>query len=223
MKRNCKIVILIITLLVGFVGENSILYANGVDVEKQKKEKKDFVTAQIVGEEGRGVDDAVICVKGTSRKVKTKKNGRFMIKADMNDVLIITAPVRISREIPVQEILRQGKIKLKWQQSDSDEVFVFVDKRPEFQYGSFVDWIKNNMRYPLPAQRDKVEGRVLVSFIVEKDGRLTNIRVLTKDIHISLQEEARRVIASMPNWQPGIKKGKTVRVRLTIPVTFSLH
>ena len=82
-------------------------------------------------------------------------------------------------------------------------------------------WLSQNMQYPEEAQKDNAQGRVIVSFIVNKDGSIDEVKVM-KSIHPALDEEAARVVKSMPKWRPGMLKGKPVRVKYTIPVNFKL-
>ena len=79
-----------------------------------------------------------------------------------------------------------------------------------------------NLKYPLVAEDNGVQGRVLVSFYVERDGSITEANVV-KSVDPSLDKEALRVTKSMPRWIPGRQKGETVRVKYTVPVTFRLQ
>ncbi len=109
-------------------------------------------------------------------------------------------------------------------QTDVDTtVYVFAETMPEFPDGNkaMYSFIANEIRYPSPAVENNVAGKVYVSFIVETDGRISNIKVI-KGIGSGCDEEAIRVVSLMPNWKPGMKEGKKVRVSTTIPFTFEL-
>ena len=82
-------------------------------------------------------------------------------------------------------------------------------------------YLNDNIKYPKVARENDVQGRVEVSFVVERDGTLSNIRV-ARSVDPFLDKEAKRVILSMPRWKPGKKDGNEVRVRYKLPVTFSL-
>lgn len=82
-------------------------------------------------------------------------------------------------------------------------------------------FIKSNIKYPAEAKSKKIQGKVYVQFIVEKDGAISEVKV-RRGAHPLLDEEAMRVISLMPNWKPGSMRGKKVRVRYTLPITFSL-
>ncbi|MTK54377.1 energy transducer TonB [Paludibacter sp.] len=103
-------------------------------------------------------------------------------------------------------------------------VYTVVDKMPEFPGGkeAMMLFIKNNIRYPDVYQESNIQGRVLISCIVEKKGILSNIQI-ARGIDGPLDMEAVRVISIMPKWSPGILRGKKVRVRITIPVNFKLE
>ena len=82
-------------------------------------------------------------------------------------------------------------------------------------------YLAYNMIYPADAAKNKVEGRVLVTFVIEHDGSISNVNVVNS-VYPSLDKEAIRVVSEMPKWIPGKANGKTVRVKYTIPITFRL-
>ena len=84
-----------------------------------------------------------------------------------------------------------------------------------------VEVMPENVKYPEKAQKQKIEGRVIVSFIVEKDGSISEVHPLTA-VHPLLDQEAMRLVNNMPKWKPGKVKGKAVRVSFALPVNFSL-
>jgi protein TonB len=99
-----------------------------------------------------------------------------------------------------------------------------VERFPEFPGGmeAFGKFLRKNLRYPSQAQEAEVGGRVFVSFVVEKDGRLTDIKIV-KGIGFGCDEEAARVLGKSPAWKPGIQNSKAVRVLFTIPLIFQLE
>ena len=109
------------------------------------------------------------------------------------------------------------------QNNDSDNhVFDAIDQMPSFPggNGALMDYISKNIQYP--AECNDAQGRVIVTFIVEKDGSITNAKV-TRSVDPAFDKEALRVINSMPKWIPGKQNGQNVRVRYTVPVTFRLQ
>ena len=105
----------------------------------------------------------------------------------------------------------------------NQQVFDVVEKMPEYPGGqaALFEYLSTNVKYPADAEKKKVEGRVLVTFIVNTDGSITDIEVVRKAFP-SLDAEAVRVISGMPKWIPGEQKGQKVRVKYTVPLTFRL-
>lgn len=87
--------------------------------------------------------------------------------------------------------------------------------------GKFRQWLQTQVRYPAKAIEQQIEGRVVCSFVVERDGSVSNITALQSPDRL-LTDEVRRVLATSPRWTPGMQKGKTVRVKLVVPVDFKL-
>ena len=108
-------------------------------------------------------------------------------------------------------------------QAVNDTVFDIVDEIPEFPGGidAMTRFVASNIKYPQDAIDEGKEGRVFVSFVVEKDGWVSNVKVL-KGVCESIDEEAARVVRGMPRWKPGMKDGKPARVSFQLPVTFKL-
>jgi protein TonB len=109
------------------------------------------------------------------------------------------------------------------QKDQKEEPFDVVEDMPAFPGGmeAMIQFISNNIQYPADAQKQKVDGRVLVNFVVEKDGSITEVKVI-KPTFPSLDAEAVRVVKAMPKWKPGYQKGQAVRVQFTMPINFSL-
>ena len=105
----------------------------------------------------------------------------------------------------------------------NQKVYDTVDQLPEFPGGmpALISYLQNNIKYPKDAEKQKVEGRVLVQFVVETDGSISDVKV-AKEVFPSLDAEGIRVVQTMPKWTPGKHKGKIVRVQYTLPIVFSL-
>ena len=105
-----------------------------------------------------------------------------------------------------------------------DEIFVAVEQPAEFPGGqaAMMKWLSQNIRYPEAAQQNEIQGRVIVKFVVEKDGSVSNVQVV-KGVDKDLDREAIRVIQKMPRWQPGRNNGQPVRSYFNFPVTFNLN
>lgn len=109
-------------------------------------------------------------------------------------------------------------------ESDEPEVYMIVDEMPEFPGGdtSLVQFIADNTKYPAEAKEKGIKGPVFVNFIVEPDGSVSDIRVV-RGIGGGCDEEAVRVVESMPKWKPGMQNGEVVRVSYNVPVNFRLE
>ena len=106
----------------------------------------------------------------------------------------------------------------------SNKVFDVVEEMPHFPGGAAAlqAFLSSNTKYPVVAQENSVQGRVIVSFVVERDGSITDVRVV-RSVDPSLDREASRVVRSMPRWSPGKQNGSAVRVKYTVPVVFRLQ
>jgi len=104
-----------------------------------------------------------------------------------------------------------------------DKVFTFVEQQPQFPGGqdAMMKFLGENIRYPSVAQRNGLEGLVVLSFIVDQQGEISDIQVLKK-LGGGTDEEAIRVVKSMPKWSPGKQNGRAVKVKYTLPVRFSI-
>lgn len=103
------------------------------------------------------------------------------------------------------------------------DVFLVVEEQPEYPGGTaaLLEYLRTNIKYPQDCRENHIQGRVLVSFIVEPDGSLSNATIV-RGVNPSLDAEALRVIQAMPNWKPGKQHGSAVRVQFTVPITFRL-
>ncbi|MFR2733769.1 TonB family protein [Hoylesella buccalis] len=105
-----------------------------------------------------------------------------------------------------------------------NKVFDVVEQMPSFPGGpsALMKYLSENVKYPVVAQENGVQGRVVVSFVVEKDGHITDVKVV-RSVDPSLDKEAARVVRSMPSWIPGKQNGSAVRVKYNVPVSFKLQ
>lgn len=101
------------------------------------------------------------------------------------------------------------------------EIFVVVEDMPQFPGGNVQRWISKNVKYPILAQENGIQGKVFIQFVIEKDGSITDVKVM-RGVDASLDKEAIRVVKSMPKWKPGKQRGKPVRVSYTLPINFQL-
>ena len=148
----------------------------------------------------------------------------------ITDVLsIVTNDEKISTNVDFAEFAEDVEIiqqvAVKEEVIEDDQPFVKVEQMPSFQGGdlmTFRNWVMQQVRFPQIAIENNISGRVLVSFVIEKDGRLTNIQVLqTPDS--SLSDETIRVLKTSPKWTPGKQRNQSVRVKYTLPVQFNIQ
>lgn len=117
-----------------------------------------------------------------------------------------------------QEIVKEDTVKKE------DVVFAFVEVMPEYPGGedALIRFLQKNLRYPAEAASKNIQGSVMVEFIVEKDGSISNSRIM-KGIGGGCNEESLRVIKLMPKWKPAKQAGEFVRVYYAVPITFRLQ
>ena len=131
------------------------------------------------------------------------------------------------QEIKVVEqddiVTMEGEVEAPAQESPADDAFDVVEQMPEYPGGpkALMEFLNNNVQYPAEAEKAGIQGRVIATFVVEKDGSISNAKVV-KSVDPLLDAEALRVIGAMPNWKPGMQNGKVVRVKYTVPLSFHL-
>lgn len=208
------------------------------------------VSGQILGSDGKGIPGANIVVQGLERGTSTDVNGRYQINAPANGTLQVSFVGHKSVEIPVagttminarlalttedQKSTFSGGTdepgkpgdRLDIQATDDGKgpVFTVVEKNPEFPGGmvGLTKFIVDNLRYPEAAKRAHVSGKVFVSFVVNTDGSIQDIQVL-KGFGFGADEEAVRMVKSMPRWKPALNGGEVVRVRYNLPIRFQVE
>ena len=128
----------------------------------------------------------------------------------------------LSQNVWCQDVNRSGADS-KSINLDETKVYDIVEQMPSFKGGdaALMEWLSRNIKYPVMAEENGIQGRVVATFVVERDGSITNVKIV-KSVESSLDKEAVRVLMSMPKWIPGKQSGQDVRVRYTVPVTFRL-
>ena len=173
---------------------------------------------------------AVVKLKGSKKGSVTDTDGRFSMKdvpvgAELEFIYVgfftDTRKIEKGGEIEVMLISEEGPSKDDVHRKG--DAFDVVEQMPSFPGGmkALMNYLQENIKYPKDAQDAKKEGRVIANFIVEKDGSISNVKIV-RSIFPSLDAEAERIITGMPKWIPGMQNGENVRVKYTIPITFSL-
>ncbi|WP_295800262.1 energy transducer TonB [Mucilaginibacter sp.] len=145
----------------------------------------------------------------TIEELKVADPGQKNLKGDKNADVVIDEPV--------------GTSDTKVTEEDPNKIFTSVEQVPVFPGGmeKFYAYLQKTMRYPAVARENGTQGKVIVSFVCERDGSLTDIHV-TRGIGDGCDEEAARVIKASPKWSPGIQNGRPVRVAYSVPISFAL-
>jgi TonB family protein len=172
-------------------------------------------------------DEAVLVISyvGFETKAVMVKAAGDYIKTVMKRGTMITDTVSIPPPPPPVPSAGSAKAKVVPQpESGEGEVFMVVEEMPEFPGGleAMVQWIGQRVKYPEQAKKEGITGKVMVSFTVNKAGKVIDVKV-ERSAHPLLDAEAVRVIGEMPDWKPGSQKGKKVDVGMTVPVKFNLN
>lgn len=142
---------------------------------------------------------------------------------------IVEDDIEIEDEIEIdveadQETEIQEYIPVEEDEEEEAQIFTVVESMPTFPGGDAarVKYLNNNIKYPQMARESGIQGKVFVTFVVEKNGKVTDVKVL-RGIGGGCDEEAIRVIRNMPKWIPGKQRGKPVRVQFNLPIIFKLN
>lgn len=138
---------------------------------------------------------------------------------EIEEEIELDLDVEVTEETVVEEMVFEEEPE----EEEVDEIFEIVEDQPVPQGGmqAFYKYVGKNMNYPNQARRMGVEGKVFVQFVVDKDGSLTDIKAV-KGIGAGCDEEAVRVLKAAPKWTPGKQRGRAVKVRMILPITFKL-
>ena len=123
------------------------------------------------------------------------------------------------------EVVIAPPVEAPVEEEEEEVIFMVVETMPEFPGGqqALFKFLGENVKYPVIAQENGIQGRVICQFVVNKDGSIVDAVVVRSSGEPSLDKEALRVINSMPKWKPGKQRGKPVRVKYTVPVNFRLQ
>ena len=123
------------------------------------------------------------------------------------------------------EVVIAPPVEAPVEEEEEEEIFMVVESMPEFPGGQqeLFKYLAENVKDPVIAQENGIQGRVICQFVVNKDGSIVDVQAVRSSGEPSLDKEAIRVIKSMPKWKPGKQRGKPVRVKYTVPVNFRLQ
>lgn len=249
-KRNVKsiifIAVLAAVLIVGFwaktrYDEYQKTHSKNVAVtelsalNQPKKEKKAEVKRKIEVEQKKEVVKEVkSSIKFTAPVIKKDNEVKPEDEMKSQDELMKTntaiGALDVKGNSDQGEVLKVTQrvadepVKAEPKPEVENKVFDVVEEMPSFPGGpaALMKYLADNIKYPVVAQENGVQGRVVVSFVVEKDGSITDVKVV-RSVDPSLDREATRVVKSMPKWNPGKQNGSAVRVKYNVPVSFRLQ
>jgi len=211
------------SLLIGFVLALSVMF---VALEWTQREKED--NSEIYGVKDISLNEEMVPITLPEKKTVPPPPAA-VTQSDILEIVDDDADVE-------EDIMASTEDQVEWVDLDEidyvevepepeeEEIFMVVEDAPEFPGGTqaLLDYLRKNIKYPAICRENNIQGRVLVSFVVNKDGAIVDPEVV-KGVNPSLDKEALRVISGMPNWKPGSQRGKPVRVKYTVPVNFRLN
>ena len=175
------------------------------------------------------VTGAIVKIVGSTKGTVTDTEGRFSLEANIGDKIEVsyvgmeTATFEVNSKEATDFYVGLRKEGQGGSTDGGDKVFDVVDEMPQFSGGTpeLMKFLQMNIRYPKEAQDSGKQGRVIVSFVIEKDGSIGDTKIIASSSPL-LDAEALRVVKAMPAWIPGKRQGESVRVKYTLPVTFRL-
>ena len=211
------------SLLIGFVMALAVMF---VALEWTQREVQD--DSKIYGVKDVSLNEEMVPITLPEKKTVPPPPAA-VTQADILEIVDDDAEVE-------EDIMASTEDQVEWVDLDEidyvevepepeeEEIFMVVEDAPEFPGGTqaLLDYLRKNIKYPPICRENGIQGRVLVSFVVNKDGAIVEPQVV-KSVNKQLDQEALRVISTMPNWKPGKQRGKPVRVKYTVPVNFRLN
>lgn len=244
-KRNIiAILAVLVLLLIGFIiltvknfvdeqrAKVAVTQVTEISALEQPKKKAEVKQKKVELEPEKVVEKVKSSIKFTAPVIKNDKDVKPEEELKTQDELMSTKTAIGTFDVKGNddsngEILKAKEIIAQPEPPkhvEEDKVFDIVEQQPLFPGGqnALMQFLHDNIKYPVVAQENGVQGRVTVQFVVEKDGSITDVHVL-RGVDPSLDKEAVRVVKSMPRWTPGKQNGTTVRVNYRLPVLFRLQ
>ena len=243
--RNIKSMLLVFAVIIAIMAgvaakvaiENAfpkkVAIETDVELTKlaEKKEAKVEKKAPVKVEEQKVVEKVKSSVKFTPPVIKkddeVKPEEELKSQEDLNKTKTAIGSFDVKgNDETGGEVLKAKEVIAQPEPPKEEETKVFdvVEVMPTFPGGqqALFEWLSKNIKYPVVAEENGVQGRVIVTFVVERNGSITDVQV-AKSVDPSLDKEAVRVVKAMPHWIPGKQNGSAVRVKFTVPVTFRLQ
>ena len=216
--------------------ENAIARSVAVETDVELSKLAEKKEAKVEKKEQPKVEQTVVekvksSVKFTAPEIKkdseVKPEEELKSQEDLNKTNTAIGAFDVKgNDESAGEVLKAKEVIAQPEPPKQEETKVFdvVEEMPSFPGGpgALMSFLSSNIKYPVVAEENGIQGRVIVAFVVERDGSITDVRVV-KSVDQSLDKEAVRVVKSMPRWIPGKQNGSAVRVKYTVPVTFRLQ
>lgn len=223
------------------VNDLSAVLETYADKNVSNPAEKTKLKMKVVDEEGKPIIAATVLVANTTNGTLTDENGNFTLEVGSDQSIQVAYIGMSTVTMSVKDCLKKADQTIVLTESDTkkdvkvvasapqavtsdDQTFSVVEQMPEYPGGmrAGLEFMARNLRYPTKAREAGKQGRVIVQFVVRKDGSLSDFKVL-RPVDPWLDAEAIRVISTMPKWKPGMQDGKPVSVKFTLPVTFMLE
>lgn len=223
------------------VNDLSAVLETYADKNVSNPAEKTKLKMKVVDEEGKPIIAATVLVANTTNGTITDENGNFTLEVGTDQSIQVAYIGMSTVAMSVKDCLKKADQTIVLTESDTkkdvkvvasapqavtsdDQTFSVVEQMPEYPGGmrAGLEFMARNLRYPTKAREAGKQGRVIVQFVVMKDGSLSDFKVL-RPVDPWLDAEAIRVISTMPKWKPGMQEGKPVSVKFTLPVTFMLE
>lgn len=223
------------------VNDLSAVLETYADKNVSNPAEKTKLKMKVVDEKGKPIIAATVLVANTTNGTITDENGNFTLEVGTDQSIQVAYIGMSTVTMSVKDCLKKADQTIVLTESDTkkdvkvvasapqtvvsdDQTFSVVEQMPEYPGGmrAGLEFMARNLRYPTKAREAGKQGRVIVQFVVRKDGSLSDFKVL-RPVDPWLDAEAIRVISTMPKWKPGMQEGKPVSVKFTLPVTFMLE
>jgi TonB family protein len=223
------------------VNDLSAVLETYADKNVSNPAEKTKLKMKVVDEKGKPIIAATVLVANTTNGTITDENGNFTLEVGTDQSIQVAYIGMSTVTMSVKDCLKKADQTIVLTESDTkkdvkvvapapqavtsdDQTFSVVEQMPEYPGGmrAGLEFMARNLRYPTKAREAGKQGRVIVQFVVRKDGSLSDFKVL-RPVDPWLDAEAIRVISTMPKWRPGMQDRKPVSVKFTLPVTFMLE
>ena len=211
------------SLLIGYVLALAVMFIAFEWSERDKKVTTDTGIAELLFEE------EIIPITEQEQKQAPPPppeapKAEEIIQIVENDAEVEESTIQASDETDKAVEVKYVPVEVEEEEVEEQQIFQVVEEMPEFPGGmaECMKWLSKNMKYPTISQENGVQGRVIVQFVVNRDGSIVDA-VVARGVDPYLDKEALRVVGLMPKWKPGKQRGKEVRVKYTLPVMFRLQ